>query len=124
MRSLVVVVLVMGLVLAGCGSGSDALSKEGSTTLSATVADLRAAAASRDVNRARVDLAAIRTTVADLQRAGDIDEKRAAEVLDSAAAVEGSLALITTTTTTAPPPPPDQGKHEEKKKHDKGDHGD
>jgi hypothetical protein len=122
-RTVVVgVMVVVGLALAGCGSGSEVLSKDGSAALSASVADLRTAAAVRDADRARADLVAIRTTVADLQRRGEISEKRATDVLASADAVEASLALITTT--TAPPVPIGKDKHDEKKKHDKGDHGD
>lgn len=126
-RGRVLVGVLLSLALAGCGGGSHELSKDGSTTLSATVADLRVAAGARDVNRARADLAAIRTTVAGLQRQGDISDKRAAAVLASAAVVDSSLALITTTTTTAAPVVMDRGKHGEhpdKKKHEKGHHGD
>ena len=120
MRTKLIAVLVAGAFVAGCGGGSDALSDDGAASLGATVVALRAAAEAGDVERARSEIVALRTSVAALRSDGDISDDRAVEVLDAATEVESSLLLITTTTTTAPPDEDDDddGRGKKRGKHD------
>ncbi len=120
MRTELLALAFAATVIAGCG-GPAALSDEGAASLGATVGALRAAAEAGDVDRARSELLALRTSAAALQASGDISAARAAEVLDAAAEVESSLLLITTTTTTEPPDEDDDRRGKKRGKHDDDD---
>jgi hypothetical protein len=105
--------------LAACGGGSPSVSDRAASELGARVTAVRAAAGAHDAEQATRALAALRTSVAQLRRAGDVSPGRAAEILAAATAVQDQLVSITTTTTTttttvpAPPTAP-RGKREDK----------
>jgi hypothetical protein len=107
------------VVAIGCGSAPPAITSTASSTLAQQVAAVRAAAAIDDVASARARLTDLRTTVAGLQRQGQINTARAEAILATVAVVDAQLGQEPTTTTTPEPPPTttttstttDPGKH-------------
>ena len=95
------------LALSACGGAGDDLSEATTAQLESQVAAIRAAAVAGDRPGAEAAVAKLRTTVTQLEQAGDMSAERARDVLAAAAAVEIQLGLLPApTTTTAPPPPP------------------
>jgi hypothetical protein len=108
-------------LLAACGSDSPGISEDASNTLEYQVEAVRASAQSFDPEGVERRLAELRSSVAQLKEAGELDDERSAEILAAAADVEAQLDAVptTTTTTTAPPPPPpveDEDKDDDKGK--------
>lgn len=96
-------VIVVAVVLAGCGHGKPAISNDASKALQAEVAQIRTSASLHDAPAVAAELAALRAHVADLRRSDQLSATAAQKILDAATAVDRNLPLITTTTTTAPP---------------------
>jgi hypothetical protein len=93
--------LAVLLTLVGCGR-SPGLPAEVAAELRARAGAIRTAAGTGDRAGAEAALAELRRQVADLERAGRVSDRRAAEILSAAAEVETQLALLAA---PAPPPP-------------------
>ena len=111
-------VVVLAVPLAGCGGPS--MTPGAARELDQRVQAVRMATASGDLAVARAAIGDLRSSVDRLQRAGAIDDGKAADILAAASEVDGSLSYMPTTTTTTPPPPrpgPDHGPKGGKEKH-------
>jgi hypothetical protein len=121
MRRIAVIVVVVGAVLAACGSSDNGpqLSQKGRHDLIDQVAAVRASLGGYAPDQARADLAVLREQVADLKSRNRISDDQAAAILSAAAAVEANVGLAptTTTTTTTLPVKPGKGHDKEKGKH-------
>jgi hypothetical protein len=104
-RRLAAAAVAVCCCLAACGGGSPSVSDRAASELGARVTAVRAAAGAHDAEQAARALDALRTSVAQLRRAGEVSPGRAAEILAAATAVQDQLVSITTTTTTTTVPP-------------------
>lgn len=95
--------LLLPLLLVGCGQDGAGIGQRASAALDPQVQQVRAAATSGDHAGAARELAKLRQTVADLRQQGELSESAAARVLAAAAEVEARLeAGITPATQVAP----------------------
>jgi hypothetical protein len=106
----VVVTLALASSAFGLACGDDPgadMTPEAATELGTEVQTVRASIAAGDLDGARAQLGALRTTVVELTTTGAITDDRAVEVNAAITALEEQLvALAQTTTTIAPPTTP------------------
>jgi hypothetical protein len=113
------VIALVGLLAAACGR-SAALPDEVAADLRDRVTSIRTAAGAGNRGDAEAALAELRRRVVELEAAGQVDDRRAAEILGAAAHVETQLALL-----PAPaPPPPTTATTADERDHKKKDRGD
>lgn len=121
MRTTAILAVVVAVVVGGCGSGDPDVSAAAQARLGPQVEAIRQASTAGDRAGAELRLAELRGAVAELRAAGDLGSAAASRVLDRAAAVKSSLALLPTTTTQAPPSPEPERDDESKRDGDKED---
>ncbi len=132
MTTRILALVVLAALTLGCGDAPPSVSAEASQLLTEQVGAVRAAAAGGDAAGAEAQLAALRVSVEDLHRAGDVDAgalQRITAALDDVQAQLGGIPTTTTapppnpTTTTTPPlrPAEDDGTNGEGKGNDKSD---
>ena len=121
MKRMAALVLV-GILAAGCGRSGD-LPDQVAAELRDRMTAIRAAAGAGNRAEAEAALAELRRRVVELEQAGQVDDRKAAEILGAAAEVETQLALLPA---PAPPPPPTTATTavEDERKGKKKDHGD
>jgi hypothetical protein len=97
--------LLLLLILVGCGQEGAGIGQRASAALDPQVQQVRAAATRGDRAGAERELAELRQTVADLRAQEELSESAAARVLTAAAEVEARLeAALPPATQVAPPP--------------------
>ena len=103
MRRLGILLVLLPVLLAGCGQDGAGIGQSASAALDPQVQQVRDAATSGDHAGAARELAELRQMVADLRQQGELSESAAARVLAAAAEVEARLeAGITPATQVAP----------------------
>lgn len=122
MRRLILVAVVL-VLLAACGSDSPAIDEDAAGGLEFQVQAIRDSAESFDPAGVEQGLADLRASIAQLKEEDKIDDGRAAEILAAAADVEALIEEVPTTT-TAPPPPVEEEEDDDDKDKGKGNDDD
>ena len=109
MRYLILLLMIVGALVSGCGGEHRAIDANGKRLLDAEIAGARQAAAAGDTARAAALLTAVDDTVHGLRSRDKITDQRAAEILAALGDAQDALRTYadttsTTTTTVAPPP--------------------
>lgn len=118
MKRLLALVVVAGVLVAGCGDENSDVSDSAAAELQPRVAEIRQLAGQRQADQVAAKLAQLRSRVTDLVQRGELSERAGQEIVASLDGVQGQLALITTTTTTTTTPPPPRDSDEERKDKD------
>lgn len=110
---ILVVVVVVGGLMAGCGGDNPDISDAAAADLQPRAAEIRNLAGQRHADQVAAKLAEMRSLVDDLVQRGELSDRAAREILAAAGEVQGQLVLITTTTTAPLPRPSEDGHHED-----------